>query len=305
MTVREIAPDVHYVPALMANVVFLGPKEGPWVLVDAGVPGTAWRIRSAAESVYGSREPEAIILTHGHFDHVGALRELADGWDVPVFAHPLEFPFLDGRDDYPPPDPTVGGFMAQLSRAFPRKGMNIRHRLRPLPMDFSVPYARGWRFIHTPGHTPGHVSFFRDEDRTLIAGDAVISIDQQQPGKLLSQVRQFMPPPWYFTMDWRQAHASVQALAVLQPNIVVSGHGLPVEGSEVASELTRLAAAFWGRAPKHGRYVGTPALANEQGYYYVPPAPPDPVGKYAAGVALAAVGMLAVGLMAKRERVEA
>jgi glyoxylase-like metal-dependent hydrolase (beta-lactamase superfamily II) len=303
MTAREVAHGVHYVPALMSNVVFLGERDGPWIVVDAGVPGMAARIRAAAESIYGNREPDAIVLTHGHFDHVGSVRDLAEQWDVPVFAHPLEFPFLDGRDDYPPPDPTVGGFMAQMSRLFPHKGINIRHRLRPLPMDFTVPFAHGWRFVHTPGHTPGHVSFFRDEDRFLIAGDAVISIDQQKPGKLMAQVREFFPPPWYFTIDWKQSHESVQKLAALHPNAVVCGHGLPVEGEEVAPELTRLAASFWGKAPKHGRYVQSPAKADERGVYEIPPPVADPVPKYAAGVALAAAGMLAVGMLASRERI--
>src|SRR3954453_13057004 len=162
--VNEIAPGVWYVPALMANLYFIGRSGDPWVMIDAGVDGTTGWIRSGAQSVYGDQKPQAIVLTHGHFDHIGALQELAERWDVPVFAHPLEMPYLDGRDNYPPPDPTVGGFMAQLSRVFPKKGINIGHRLRAMLIDNSVPHMPGWRMVHTPGHAPGHVSLFRDED---------------------------------------------------------------------------------------------------------------------------------------------
>jgi glyoxylase-like metal-dependent hydrolase (beta-lactamase superfamily II) len=69
-----------------------------WVLVDAGLPGSAGTIRRHAAEIFGSEaRPAAIILTHGHFDHVGALLTLATEWDVPVYAHPLELPYLTGR----------------------------------------------------------------------------------------------------------------------------------------------------------------------------------------------------------------
>lgn len=288
--VNEIAPGVWYVPALMANLYFVGDRQGPWVMVDAGTPGTAWRIRVAVDEIYEGRKPEAIVLTHGHFDHVGALRELAEEWDVPVFAHPLEFPYLDGRADYPPPDPTVGGFMAQLSRVFPKSGINVGSRLRPILIDNTIPNMPGWRAVFTPGHSPGHISLFRDADRVLLAGDAVITIDQQHATKLLSQVREFHGPPQYFTPDWEQAHRSIRTLADLRPATVGTGHGLPISGEDVPELLVRLADTF--TPPRKGRYVGSPAMADEQGPYYVPPAAPDRVPMYAAGAALAAAGLL-------------
>ena len=86
---NEIAPGVWYLPIVMANVYFLGEKNGPWVLVDAGVRGGGWRIKQAAMETFG-QAPECIILTHGHFDHVGGLPQLAQEWNVPVYAHALE-----------------------------------------------------------------------------------------------------------------------------------------------------------------------------------------------------------------------
>jgi glyoxylase-like metal-dependent hydrolase (beta-lactamase superfamily II) len=224
---------------------------------------------------------------------VGALRELADEWDAPVFAHPLEFPYLDGRASYPPPDPTVGGFMAQLSRMFPRKGINVGHRLRPVLIDNTVPHMPGWRVVHTPGHSPGHISLFRDSDRTLIAGDAVITIDQEHVTKVFSQAREIHPPPLYFTIDWDRALESIRALAHLRPRTLATGHGLPMSGEDIANLLSDFALRF--HRPARGRYVNSPALTDENGVRYVPPAPRDPVPLYAAGIALAAAGLTLLG----------
>jgi glyoxylase-like metal-dependent hydrolase (beta-lactamase superfamily II) len=117
---HEIAADVAYQRLAIVNVVYEGRSAAPdrqWVLIDAGVAGTGSLIEGAAEARYGKgSRPAAIVLTHGHFDHVGALEHLAERWDVPIFAHELEHPYLDGRSSYPPPDPSVGGgLMAALS----------------------------------------------------------------------------------------------------------------------------------------------------------------------------------------------
>src|SRR5688572_22630276 len=91
----ELAHDIACLQVMIVNVFFAGePRQKKWVLVDAGMPYTAARIRRAAEMRFGrGARPEAIVLTHGHFDHVGALRELAEQWDVPVYAHELEVPY--------------------------------------------------------------------------------------------------------------------------------------------------------------------------------------------------------------------
>jgi glyoxylase-like metal-dependent hydrolase (beta-lactamase superfamily II) len=143
------------------------------VLIDAGLHGSAERIVHAAEELFGQgSRPAAIVLTHGHFDHVGALRDLALLWDVPIYAHELELPYLDGRSAYPPPDPTVGGgVMAALSRLYPRGPIDVRDWLRTLPADGAVPGMAGWRWIHTPGHTPGSQCFHVAE--RLVSGDTL------------------------------------------------------------------------------------------------------------------------------------
>ena len=82
MRVTEIAPGVYRLPVQIVNVYFIGKPGGEWTLIDAGMPGSAAKIRAAAASLYGPRKaPQAIVLTHGHFDHVGALPALADEWN--------------------------------------------------------------------------------------------------------------------------------------------------------------------------------------------------------------------------------
>src|SRR3954471_22085098 len=87
----EIAADLAYRRLGIVNVVFCGRAgagDRKWVLVDAGVFGTKALIKSAAAERFGpNSRPAAIVLTHGHFDHVGVLEDLAQEWDAPVYAH--------------------------------------------------------------------------------------------------------------------------------------------------------------------------------------------------------------------------
>src|SRR5215213_3310221 len=98
---EAVAPGVGRLGILFVNVFALGEPVGepgrPWMLVDTGLAGSAGLIRRAVAGLFGEgARPEGILLTHGHFDHAGAARVLAEGWDVRIFAHPLEAPYLTG-----------------------------------------------------------------------------------------------------------------------------------------------------------------------------------------------------------------
>ncbi|MEJ7605332.1 MAG: MBL fold metallo-hydrolase [Bryobacteraceae bacterium] len=192
-----VTENVFGLRVVMVNLYGVRSASGGWTLIDAGLPFSATRIRAWANEHFHT-PPAAIVLTHGHFDHVGALRDLADGWNVPIYAHPLEFPYLTGRSSYPPPDPTLGrGVMPMLSPLFPRGPIDVSDRLLPLPAEGWVPTLPGWRWIHTPGHTAGHVSLFRDEDRVLIAGDAFINTRQESFLAIMTQREEINGPPSY------------------------------------------------------------------------------------------------------------
>ena len=291
----EAAPDIAGLRQLIVNVYFIGePGTADWTLVDAGLAGSAEPIlREAARRFGADARPKQILLTHGHFDHVGALHTLARRWGVDVFAHPLEMPYLTGRSSYPPPDPTVGGgAMAWSSMLYPKKPKDLTGFVKSLPADGSVPGLPEWRAFHTPGHTAGHVAFFRERDRALIAGDAFVTVRQESATAVMSQTPELNGPPAYFTPDWNAARDSVRHLASLNPEIVATGHGVPLRGERMRQELHQLAANFDAVArPLRGRYVQQPAVVGMNGVISVPPTTALQKGLMAGGVVLLAAGL--------------
>jgi glyoxylase-like metal-dependent hydrolase (beta-lactamase superfamily II) len=255
--VREARSDVSYYTNQMVNVVFIRTAKG-WVLVDAGMPKCGEEIRLVAEDIFGANaKPDAIILTHGHFDHVGGIVHLIEHWNVPVYAHPLEFPFLTGQQSYPEPDTSVeGGMLAKISSIYPNEPVDITPALKGLPGDGSIPHLEGWKWIHTPGHSPGQVALFRESDAALISADAIITVKQDSMYKVLVQKKEVCGPPVYLTTNWHAAYDSVKKLAALNPQIVVPGHGTAMEGEELTEGLKTLVEEFNTVAvPEHGRFV--------------------------------------------------
>ncbi|HUR96020.1 MAG TPA: MBL fold metallo-hydrolase [Gemmatimonadales bacterium] len=294
MKTESVAPDLGYLRLVLVNVYLYGlPDAGDrgWVLIDAGIPGpgVADRIIQAAAERFGpDARPSAIVLTHGHFDHVGTLRALAEHWDAPVYAHRLELPYLTGRRAYLPPDPTVGGgAMSLLSPLYPRGPFRFEDRVAELPGDGTVPGMPGWQWIHTPGHSPGHISLFREDDRALIAGDAFVTTRQESVIGVAAWQPRVHRPPAYFTPDWAAARDSVRRLAALEPELAATGHGPPMRGREMRLQLHALADRFDTVAlPRHGRYVGRPLFQ-------------EPLPRLLLGVG-AAVALIVVGRLARR-----
>ena len=295
-----VTPDVVRVPIVFVNVYFVGAPGGPWVLVDTGLPGAAPWIRREAEARYGpGARPEAIVLTHGHFDHAGNARALSDAWGVPVYAHEREMPYLTGRSDYPPQDPTPGGAIAFLSRFFPTSGYDLGARVHALPEDGTVPALPAWQWLHTPGHTPGHVSLFRERDRTLLAGDAIATMDLDSWVSQVTHSREVSRPPVPFTPDWEAAHESAQQIAALDVRALGAGHGREITGTPAAAALRAYAARR--AAPSGGRYVPRPAeYAPSGAVAWVPPPEPDPLPRRLAAGAAVGLGLAAVRAALRR-----
>lgn len=244
---EELLPDLYVHTIQIANIIFYSsPDNNGFVLIDAGMPKSAQDIIDVAEKRYGKNaKPKAIILTHGHFDHVGAIIELVEHWQVPVFAHKLELPYLTGLENYPEPDPTVdSGLVAKMSPIFPNEAIDLGESVQELPPDGTVPFMEGFKWIHTPGHTPGHVSLFRERDGALIAGDAFVTVKQESLYKVFTQEKEVNGPPKYLTPDWAAAFESVKILAALNPSVAVTGHGVPMSGEELSEGLQKLVDNF-------------------------------------------------------------
>ncbi|KAB2331771.1 MBL fold metallo-hydrolase [Bacillus mesophilum] len=258
--IQNAADGVYAFTVQIVNVCFVvtNTAAGEWVLVDAGMPKSEEKIMEAAEELFGKgAKPKAIILTHGHFDHVGAIIDLVEKWNVPVFAHELEIPYLTGQKNYPEPDPSVeGGLIAKMSPLFPHEGIDLGAHVQPLPADGTVPAMPEWKWIHTPGHTPGHISLFRENDKILIAGDAFVTVKQESLYKVLTQEQEISGPPKYLTTDWNAARSSVQTLQKLDPYVAITGHGIPMAAAELEENLLMLVQNFDSIAiPEHGKYV--------------------------------------------------
>ncbi|WP_423149647.1 MBL fold metallo-hydrolase [Rubrolithibacter danxiaensis] len=269
----NVAPGVWGMKIVFVNIYMVATESNNWVLVDAGLKGSANKIKRMAEDLFGEgAKPKCIILTHGHFDHVGALTDLSDMWHVPIYAHSLELPYLKGLSSYPPPDPLVGGgLMSLMSWTYPRKPKNMGRKVFKLKTDGTLPNMEEWRYIHTPGHAPGHISLYRESDGTLIAGDAFVTTKQESLLAVITQKKEISGPPKYFTIDWKAAADSVKELAALNPQVGATGHGKPMYGEELNTALTYLAEHFEEVAvPDTGRYVKEPALANDKGIKYIP-----------------------------------
>lgn len=259
-TSEKVTKDILLLKFTIVNLCLVKNlcTDNDWVLIDAGLTNSSKSILEAAEDWIGNNiPPKAIILTHGHFDHVGSIKELSNHWKAPIYAHNLELPYLTGQKDYPSADPTVdGGLIAEMSPLFPNEAINLEDRVQALPEDGSIPGIPGWKWIHTPGHTPGHISLFRENDRVLMVGDAFTTVKQESALSVLTQREKIGGPPAYFTTDWKAAEESVKRLAALKPSIAIPSHGQPMKGADLSRHLEMLTHNFDSIAiPAHGRFV--------------------------------------------------
>jgi len=298
----SVAPGVWRIKDLFVNMYLIhNPSNNSWVLLDTGLSTSANKIKNVAKHLFWPEiTPSAIVLTHAHFDHTGSLRKLADEWDVPIYAHGLEKPYLTGVSSYPPPDPSVGGgLMSLLSFIYPKKPVDVADRLVILPEDGTIPVLPDWKYYHTPGHAPGHISLFRPLDKLLLAGDAFVTTCQESALSVITQKRAMHGPPKYFTYNWGSAERSVKLLAALEPDVAATGHGKPMAGSDLRASLHNLADNFRELAvPRSGRYVDEPALVNYDGVQYTPPPRNKKLLLAAAGITTAAI----VGFLVAKNR---
>jgi glyoxylase-like metal-dependent hydrolase (beta-lactamase superfamily II) len=198
---------VELMNATRSNIYVVRGDDGD-TLVDPGPVGTAPLLLGLDRR--GEFRLARVIVTHAHPAHAGSAARVARGTGVQVYVAAADAPYLDGTREPLLPTGRRGQLMAALGRVVDL--CPPVYRLEPLPDTLA-----GLRVIPTPGHTPGHVCLWHEEDGALLAGDALIveSGELTLPASSLSH-----DPP--------QARASLAALRGLPVRHLLPGHGAPI-----------------------------------------------------------------------------
>jgi hydroxyacylglutathione hydrolase len=211
--VQQLAEDVWHLsgfPSNAVNVYVIGD-----VLIDAGMRLDKGRILAQIEG----RGIRAHALTHAHPDHYGASHAICDRLDIPLWCGAADAAAVEhGQMAW------KGGRMIPGPQAHP-----VARRLA------EGDEVAGFTVLDTPGHSPGHVSYWRESDRTLLCGDVMWG---WHPFLLRGPIR---PPVDLFTPDPALNRESARRIAALEPALVCFGHG-PVlrDPSKLAAAVAKL-----------------------------------------------------------------
>lgn len=204
----QLADDVWQValaPRNLFNAYVIGD-----VLVDAGLPLHAKKILGELEG----RSIAAHALTHVHNDHAGGSKRVSQTLRIPVWVGAGDAEALRTGKAAIAPGRRGASLMAWYG------GSPAVEPDRELREGDEV--GPGFAVLDTPGHTPGHLSFWRESDRTLVCGDVFFNMNIVTTGFGLHQ------PPDLFTYDPPQNRRSERRLAELEPALVLFGHGPPL-----------------------------------------------------------------------------
>jgi glyoxylase-like metal-dependent hydrolase (beta-lactamase superfamily II) len=225
MTMLQLADDVWHVPLMprdAVNAYILGD-----VLVDAGYKWQGGRVVAAARE----RGVTSHALTHAHVDHAGGsaqvCREL--GFEgVAVGVNDVKA-LQQGHSDPPPHTP---GWLTGIGRRYARfPRVPAGHELRA-----GDTIGPGFVVLDVPGHSPGHVAFWREADGILITGDVFFNMH------LVTTAPGLRQPPGPFTTDPELNRRSERRVAALRPKIVGFGHGPVLR--DAAAKLDAFVAAL-------------------------------------------------------------
>lgn len=231
---KEIISGLYTFDNLLMGRVYLIEDADGLTLIDAGIALSGKKILSQLEKAgHKPTDVKRILITHAHPDHFGALPELVNATGAEVIAHELEKPILEGEITVPTPKKETlsgvsGMFTPPATRAKPvAVGQTF--------IDGDVlPIMGGLHAIHTPGHAPGHTSYWQPEKRVLITGDVIMCLFNTSNMRL---------PFASFTVDMATNRASIRRVAELEPAVICFGHGIPLVDN-AATKLHAFAATL-------------------------------------------------------------
>ena len=178
------------------------------VLIDAG---RTWDRRRIFAELVG-REISLLALTHVHPDHQGVAKDVCEARGIPLACHADDVDAMEGRRPVQEASASnlVNRLIASIWQGPPYEVGRVLQE---------GDEVAGFRVIHTPGHSRGHVLFFRESDRVVICGDVIrnMSYATGLPG--------IKEPPPLFTYDMEENRRSIRKLADLNPSLILPGHG--------------------------------------------------------------------------------
>lgn len=238
---RDVAPGIHRLEHAHTNQYLIEDGDR-LLLVDAGLPRSYQHLVAAIRALgRGTDAVSDLVITHGHFDHVGTARRIAADWHIPVHVHrddawlathPYRYAHANlTRFGVPlrhPRSLPVLGKMA-VAGAFTVRGVDTA---TISTFDGSAVLPGGAVVVPTPGHTFGHVALHFPERDAVIAGDALVTLD---PYTAKTGPRIIAGSA---TADLELNRSSLDALAATDAGTVLPGHGAPWTGG-VASAVER------------------------------------------------------------------
>lgn len=208
---RQIVPQIYTFNGLLAGRVYMLQDQDGLTLVDASISNAGPKILAQIQQAgHHLNEVKRILITHAHPDHVGSLPALVEATGAEVWCHALEKPVVQGEA---PIARRPSGITPPETKVAPTP---VSRTLNPNEM---LPILGGLQVIFTPGHAPGHLSFWLPERRLLITGDAIFHM--MNPMTL---------PFAFLTVDMEENKRSIRKIIDLQPDSLLFGHGLPVIG---------------------------------------------------------------------------
>jgi glyoxylase-like metal-dependent hydrolase (beta-lactamase superfamily II) len=217
----EVADGVWRMPGLVPWLinVYLVRTDGGDVLIDAGTRWVAGRLLRALRE----RDVAMVALTHVHPDHQGAAHEVCSRLGVPLACHEADVDVMEGRRPMGPPTVPLR-FFGRLW-AGPPHPVSVRWR--------GGERVGEWLVVPAPGHTPGHVVFFREQDRVVIVGDVIRNASLRTGMGTVSET------PHVFSVDPMENRLSMRKVLELGPRRILFGHGPPSEDIGAVERLLR------------------------------------------------------------------